>query len=217
MIDISIKKIDNVWIGLAYSGKEIIATSLDSERKKTLSKVLTSLPPNVNYQIAEGVSEFAEKTIQALGKIHDGIQEFTNFKLAAEFISEPKATVLRAAASIPTGYVSSYGSIAKVADTDPRVVGQIMASNPLYPIVPCHRVVGTDFSLVGYGGSKSQQALRAKLKRLSRECRRFTSVKKISINGKTLTMHPTENVIEKAKKGKLSFSPKKQRTLIQYR
>jgi hypothetical protein len=97
------------------------------------------------------------------------------------------------------------------------VVGQIMASNPLYPIVPCHRVVGSDFSLVGYGGRKSHQALRAKFDRLSKECKSFTSMKEISVNGKTLTMYPTENVVEKVKKQELNVSTKKQRTIDNYR
>ena len=216
MIDICVMNLDDTWIGLAYIGKEIVATSLDAEREMTLNKILKSLPPDVSYQVVEKGSEFAEKTIRELGKIHNGTQEFVDFNLATEYISEPNATVLKAAASIPTGYVASYGSIAKVADTDPRVVGQIMASNPLYPIVPCHRVVGSDFSLVGYGGRKSHQALKAKLSRLRSECRSFTSTKKIVINGKILTMHPTENVIEKAKKRERNFSAKKQRTLIQY-
>jgi hypothetical protein len=46
-----------------------------------------------------------------------------------------------------------------------------MATNHLYPIVPCHRVVGADFSLVGYSGRQDTAALRAKLDRLRAEAR----------------------------------------------
>ena len=46
-----------------------------------------------------------------------------------------------------------------------------MAGNPLYPIVPCHRVVGADMSLVGYGGKQTTGALTAKLSRLQAEAR----------------------------------------------
>ena len=60
--------------------------------------------------------------------------------------------VLKATAQIPLGYVTSYGSIAKAVGGGPRAVGNVMASNPFAPIVPCHRVVKSDFTLGGYGG-----------------------------------------------------------------
>jgi methylated-DNA-[protein]-cysteine S-methyltransferase len=34
----------------------------------------------------------------------------------------------------------------------PRAVGNAVGSNPISLIVPCHRVIGKDGSLVGYGG-----------------------------------------------------------------
>jgi methylated-DNA-[protein]-cysteine S-methyltransferase len=33
-----------------------------------------------------------------------------------------------------------------------RVVGAAMAANPFAPVIPCHRVVGSDGTLRGYGG-----------------------------------------------------------------
>ena len=63
----------------------------------------------------------------ALEKAHRGVQEFRDFDLATEYLPEPLYSVLKAAAAIPVGYVASYGSIAKAAGTEPRVVGQIIA------------------------------------------------------------------------------------------
>lgn len=108
--------------------------------------------------------------------------------------------------SIPIGYVTSYGSIAKMTGTEPGIVGRIMATNPLYPIVPCHRVVGRDFSLVGYGGRKNLPALRAKLARLCKEVKGFTKEKEVTVEGKKLTVYPVEHVIRKAKKRGLDLS-----------
>lgn len=216
MIDVYVKELDDVWLGLAYAGERIVASALNSDKEKALKSLLRSFPPSSNYQIVEKGSNFAERTIQALKKVHMGRQEFRDFTLATEYLSDPVARVLKAAASIPIGYVTSYGNIAKVAGTEPRTVGQIMASNPLYPIVPCHRVVGADFSLVGYGGTKNPQALKAKLARLSRECKGFKSAKELSVHGATFTVYPTEHVIEKTKKQGLSLSAKEQRTLTSY-
>ena len=57
-------------------------------------------------------------------------------------------------AAIPYGETRSYGQIARdIGRPDrARAVGAANARNPLPIIVPCHRVVGSDGSLTGYGG-----------------------------------------------------------------
>jgi O-6-methylguanine DNA methyltransferase len=216
MIDIYVRETDGLWVGLAFTGENIVATSLSYDKEKTLKSLIASLPPNANYQIAQEASDFDEKTIQASKEVHLGGQPFTDFSLAAEYVQEPLSKVLKIAASIPIGYVASYGSIAKAAGTEPKTVGKIMASNPLYPIVQCHRVVGTDFTLVGYGGRKNQQALKAKLARLIKERRGFQSPKEVSANGVRLRVHPVEYVTEKAEKQGLSLGDRRQRAITSY-
>jgi methylated-DNA-[protein]-cysteine S-methyltransferase len=55
---------------------------------------------------------------------------------------------------IPSGAVVSYGKLAgKIArPTAVRAVGLANGSNPISIVVPCHRVIGSDGSLTGYGG-----------------------------------------------------------------
>jgi methylated-DNA-[protein]-cysteine S-methyltransferase len=59
---------------------------------------------------------------------------------------------------IPYGKTTSYGAIARKLSEetgesfDPRGVGGAVGSTPVPIIVPCHRVVGADGSLTGYGG-----------------------------------------------------------------
>jgi O6-methylguanine-DNA--protein-cysteine methyltransferase len=216
MIDVYMKEVEDVWLGIAYVGQKIVATALDSDRETTLRSLLRSLSPNADYQIVEKGSDFAERVALRLKDVHSGKKELKEFALATEYYSAPVARVLKVAACIPIGYVSSYGNIAKVADANPRLVGQIMASNPLYPIVACHRVVGADFLLVGYGGRKNLEALKAKLARLSKERKGFKSEKEISISGRKLKIYPVEYVIEKAKKQGLDLSAKQQRKLTTY-
>jgi O-6-methylguanine DNA methyltransferase len=216
MINIYIRELDATWIGLAHTEEKIIATALSHDKETTLKSLLRSLPPNANYQIVNKASDFAERTILALKEVHLGGHPYTDFTLATEYVPEPLASVLKIAASIPAGYVASYGNIAKTAGTEARVVGQIMASNPLYPIVQCHRVVGADYSLVGYDGKKSTRALKTKLARLNKERRGFKSAKEISVNGTKLTVHPVERVIKKAKKQGLSLTDRQQRTITSY-
>ena len=56
--------------------------------------------------------------------------------------------------AIPRGETRTYGQIAREAGSAgaARAVGQAMARNPWPIIVPCHRVVGHDGRLTGFGG-----------------------------------------------------------------
>ena len=57
--------------------------------------------------------------------------------------------------AIPFGETVSYGAIAKSLGSGPetaRAVGVACNRNPIPLIVPCHRVVGADGKLVGFGG-----------------------------------------------------------------
>jgi methylated-DNA-[protein]-cysteine S-methyltransferase len=62
--------------------------------------------------------------------------------------------VWEATRSIPYGETRSYGwvarSISKPAAV--RAVGQALGRNPLAIVVPCHRVIGSDGDLTGFGG-----------------------------------------------------------------
>jgi len=55
---------------------------------------------------------------------------------------------------IPYGETRSYGQIAKALGQpkSARPVGQAIGRNPVAIIVPCHRVIGSDGKLTGYGG-----------------------------------------------------------------
>jgi O-6-methylguanine DNA methyltransferase len=60
----------------------------------------------------------------------------------------------QACRKIPAGQTRSYAWLAKAAGRPKavRAAGQAMARNRLVLIVPCHRVVGSDGCLHGYGG-----------------------------------------------------------------
>jgi methylated-DNA-[protein]-cysteine S-methyltransferase len=56
--------------------------------------------------------------------------------------------------TIPAGTTTSYGVLAAQLDmpTAVRAVGHANGSNPISIVVPCHRVIGANGSLTGYGG-----------------------------------------------------------------
>jgi methylated-DNA-[protein]-cysteine S-methyltransferase len=62
--------------------------------------------------------------------------------------------VWRELTEIPYGQTWSYGQLAKRIDkpSASRAVGLANGRNPISILVPCHRVIGADGSLTGYGG-----------------------------------------------------------------
>jgi methylated-DNA-[protein]-cysteine S-methyltransferase len=69
--------------------------------------------------------------------------------------------VWRALQDIPYGETISYGEQARRLGppATPRNVGATNGRNPISIIVPCHRVVGSDGSLTGYGGGLERKRL----------------------------------------------------------
>jgi methylated-DNA-[protein]-cysteine S-methyltransferase len=57
-------------------------------------------------------------------------------------------------AAIPYGETRSYAQVARAAGRPAacRAVGRANGSNPIPLVIPCHRVIGSDGSLTGYGG-----------------------------------------------------------------
>ena len=54
--------------------------------------------------------------------------------------------------TIPYGSTMTYGDIAEILKTSPRIIGTTVGHNPISIIVPCHRVVGKNNNLTGYAG-----------------------------------------------------------------
>jgi methylated-DNA-[protein]-cysteine S-methyltransferase len=61
--------------------------------------------------------------------------------------------------SIPYGETRSYGSVAAAVGEagGAQAVGAANGRNPLAMVVPCHRVIGADGSLVGFGGGLARK------------------------------------------------------------
>jgi methylated-DNA-[protein]-cysteine S-methyltransferase len=79
----------------------------------------------------------------------------TTFDLPLHMIGNAfQRRVWEALLDIPCGETRSYGAVANAigAPGAARAVGAANGQNPIALIVPCHRVIGADGSLTGYGG-----------------------------------------------------------------
>jgi methylated-DNA-[protein]-cysteine S-methyltransferase len=89
-----------------------------------------------------------------LASYFDG--ELTEFTVPVDLSrsSQFAHRVLAAVTAIPYGATATYREIAdRVGQRDAvRAVGRANATNPVPLVVPCHRVIGSDGALTGYGG-----------------------------------------------------------------
>jgi O-6-methylguanine DNA methyltransferase len=74
-------------------------------------------------------------------------------------------SVWRALLDIPYGETRSYGEVARAIGKPKaaRAVGMANHENPVSIVVPCHRVIGHDGRLVGYGGGLDAKTALLKL------------------------------------------------------
>jgi methylated-DNA-[protein]-cysteine S-methyltransferase len=73
--------------------------------------------------------------------------------------TEFQRRVWRALTEIPFGETWSYGQLARRIDhpNASRAVGLANGRNPIAVIIPCHRVIGADGSLTGFGGGLARK------------------------------------------------------------
>jgi len=198
MVHVAAAHRDRWWFGVAWEGTDLVATATGANRDEAVRAVLRCIPGGVETEIVEPESTFFEATVMMLARLESGDESGKSFSLSRR-ISEPMRRILTVAAAIPIGYVTTYGRIAHAAESEARAVGRAMATNPLYPIVPCHRVVGADLALVGYGGKQDADALAAKLHRIATEMRGFDEEIEVPVPGGSLAVIPAERVVHAAR------------------
>lgn len=109
---------------------------------------------------AERIDPDAQQDARALAEVHRQVAEYSSGKRQSfEFELLPDGPqfdrqVWKALSDIPFGTTTSYGAIARTVGQPgaARAVGTANGANPIALIVPCHRVIGSDGSLTGFGG-----------------------------------------------------------------
>src|SRR3990170_8170424 len=185
MINIYHQKLDEMWYAAAVEDDKVLATNFGSNEYKVVKQLLESLPYNTPFQMAEKSNHLAEKLLTTLKSMFTGENVSSDFKFKMAHLHKYSKKVLAVLAKVPVGYVTTYGALAKATGGGPRAVGNVMAANPFAPLIPCHRVVRSDFRLGGYGGG-----LDTKRKILERENRGYQEPSNINVDGAVLAVYP---------------------------
>ncbi len=154
------------WIALLGSDLGLRRVSLQPEPQDALARLgeeagLAEDNPDVFTDVLSALEDYFAGDATALGRIEVDLSGSSPFFSAA----------WDACRSIPPGETRSYQWLAEAAGNPKasRAAGQAMARNPVPLVIPCHRVVGSNGSLHGYGGGGV--GVKARLLELERQQR----------------------------------------------
>lgn len=145
--DREVPRFGKIWTAVSADG--VVAVSLWNERERIEADVVKLTGQSPDYEPA--------RTTPAL----DQLDEYFNkqrrqFDLPLDWsVMTPfQQTALRAVYAIPYGKYLTYADVATQIGKPKavRAMGRANATNPMPIIIPCHRVLGSDGKLHGYGG-----------------------------------------------------------------
>lgn len=136
-----------VWLAMNQQG--LVAVDFGVEEEAFLKRLVErfgGMPQRDDQRLADALAQMKEYLAG----------ERLSFDLPIDWsvLTPFQQKVLRATCAIPRGEVRTYGEIAALVGNPraARAVGRAEATNPMPLVIPCHRVVGADGALHGYGG-----------------------------------------------------------------
>lgn len=140
------------WCGLLRGDEGIAVCSMPSEdRTAAIACVVGGSARDTEAEAPD--DPLLAEAARLLVAYFEGQQVGFDLPLDLRGVSDFSARVLRACSEIPWGETRSYGEMAMAAGSPraARAAGQALGRNRIPLIVPCHRVIGADGSLVGFG------------------------------------------------------------------
>ena len=134
----------------SYDGKLCLA---DWRYRKMRSTIDKRIKAGLNAEFVEGNSDVIEKTISQLDEYFKN--ERKEFDIPLLFVgSDFQKSVWDALIQVPYGKTDTYlGLSKKIGNVKAiRAVAGANGANAISIIVPCHRIIGSDGSLIGYAG-----------------------------------------------------------------
>ena len=138
-----------IWVVVSEHGLVAVETGADREA------FVAGLERSGFQSVLDGPDE-TDRAIHQISEYLNG--ERSEFELAIDWsvLTPFQSKVLRATFGIPYGQVETYGGLAQQVGNPraARAVGRAEATNPMPLVIPCHRVIGADGRLHGYGFGK---------------------------------------------------------------
>jgi methylated-DNA-[protein]-cysteine S-methyltransferase len=139
----------DIWIAVSEQGLTAIEWSRD---EADFGEYLTK-------RFKRPIQPDFEKVAPALQQLDEylrGARKAFDLPIDWSLLRPFQRQVLQIVYAIPYGQTRTYGDIAHEIGNPPaaRAVGRANATNPMPLVIPCHRVIGSDGKLHGYGGGE---------------------------------------------------------------
>ena len=145
---------------VAGEGRHLVAVKFNVDEKR-LSRALEEL-----HHELHGKFEFVRDESKAgalMRQVRDylaGKRTAFDVDLELSWVTPFRREVLLACFAVPRGQVATYADLARRVGSPnaARAVGNTMRTNPVPIVIPCHRIVGSNGSLTGFGGGLDVKA-----------------------------------------------------------
>ena len=140
------------WMAVAGSGSGILRVIMPRESRDGAFAALMSTVGVMPSLRERGMTAFDSLPLRLVRFMQGWAVEFPDQVDTATW-TPFRSRVWSATRLIPYGQTLSYGQVAATIGQPraSRAVGQALHHNPVPVIVPCHRVIGADSSLTGFG------------------------------------------------------------------
>jgi methylated-DNA-[protein]-cysteine S-methyltransferase len=140
-------QIGPLWVASSDSG--LVAVEWDMPEADFIRQLKQRFGPSITHDDRNTTAALIQ-----LSEYLSGTRREFELPLDLSDLSSFQRHVLQLTIEIPYGQISTYKQLALQLSKPKaaRAVGRAEATNPIPLVIPCHRVMGSDGSLHGYGG-----------------------------------------------------------------
>jgi methylated-DNA-[protein]-cysteine S-methyltransferase len=152
LLDVAFDVLDDTPVGpllLGVTDRGVCRISFDADPAPQLEQLARQYGPRVLRS-----SRPVDRLRRELDEYFDGRRHTFDLELDLRGAPDYHQRVLAELARVEYGRTTTYGTLAARTGNPraARAVGTVMNRNPIPIVLPCHRVVGANGSLTGYGG-----------------------------------------------------------------
>jgi methylated-DNA-[protein]-cysteine S-methyltransferase len=152
LVDVAVGTVDSpvgeLFVAVTPRGLASIAFE-GVDRDRLMARFVRELSPRV-----VAAARATDDVRRELDEYFGGARRRFDLPLDRRLMSRFMAEVLGATSKVTFGHLATYGEIAVRIGrpSSARAVGAALGANPIPIVIPCHRVVGANGKLTGYGG-----------------------------------------------------------------
>lgn len=141
--------VGTIWVGMSERG--LVAVQLGANKDEFVKSVEKLGFNEIRIDMVK-----TSEVLKQIGDYLEGKRQVFELPIDWSVLTSFQEQVLRMTFAIPYGQMATYGELALQIGKPraARAVGRAEATNPMPVVIPCHRVVGSDGGLHGYGAGK---------------------------------------------------------------